>query len=131
VAAVDYNFAQAWYSTSGDYVEIAAPGGDNRVDLNDDGEPDGIVQQTLDPDFTEKSIFSHFALMLFQGTSMATPHVAAMGALLYDQGITSPAAIEAAIKATATNKPSAGRNNEIGYGVINVPAALRGMGLAK
>lgn len=131
VAAVDYNLSRAWYSTHRDYVEIAAPGGDNDADVNGDGYADGILQQTFDPTYAENFIFNRFAYMFYQGTSMACPHVAAMAALLYDQGITSPAAIEAVIKATATNKPSGGRNDDIGYGIINVPAALRGLGLAK
>ena len=42
-----------------------------------------------------------------------------------------PAAIEAALKLTAANKPSGGRNNDIGSGVIDARAALRGLGLAR
>jgi serine protease len=131
VAAVDYNLARAPYSTHRDYVEIAAPGGNLEVDLNNDTYADGILQQTFDPAYSERDIFNRFAYMFFEGTSMATPHVAALAALLHDQGITSPAAIEAAIKQTAANKPSGGRNDDIGYGVIDARAALRGLGLAK
>ena len=39
---------------------------------------------------------------------MATPHVAGFAALLMQQGITSPAAIEAAMKQFATDKGTAG-----------------------
>jgi serine protease len=62
---------------------------------------------------------------------MATPHVAALAALLMDQGVTSPAAIEAAIKRFAAKKPAGGRNDDIGAGVIDARATLFGLGLAK
>lgn len=132
VAAVDYDFARAPYSTHRDYVEIAAPGGNIRIDSNDDDYPDGILQQTLDPDFQGRGIFNRFAYMFYQGTSMATPHVSALAALLMDQGIANPAAVEAAIKRFASNKPSdGGRNDDIGYGVVDPRASLFGLGLAK
>ena len=131
VAAVDYNLARAPYSTHRDYVEIAAPGGDLQADVNSDDYGDGILQQTLDPDYQERGIFNRFAFMFYQGTSMATPHVSALAALLMDQGITNPRAVEAAIKRFASHKPSGGRNDDIGYGVIDPRASLSGLGLAK
>ena len=66
-----------------------------------------------------------------QGTSMAAPHVAGLAALLYSQGITSPAAIEAAIKQFATDLGPAGHDNEYGYGLIDARATLRGLGIAR
>jgi serine protease len=62
---------------------------------------------------------------------MATPHVAGFAALLMQQGITSPAAIEAIMKQFATDLGTPGRDDEYGFGLINPRAALRGMGLAK
>jgi serine protease len=131
VGALDYNLDRAPYSTYRDYVEIAAPGGDVDADANDDRYGDGILQQTLDPDFQEQGIFNRFAYMYYQGTSMATAHVSALAALLMDQGITNPAAVEAAIKRFASHKPSGGRNDDIGYGVIDPRASLFGLGLAR
>jgi subtilisin family serine protease len=66
-----------------------------------------------------------------QGTSMAAPHVTGFAALLIQQGITNPAAIEAAMKRFATDRGSAGRDDEYGAGVINPRATLRGLGVAK
>ena len=42
---------------------------------------------------------------------MAVPHVSGFAALLMQQGITSPAAIEAAMKQFATDKGAAGRDD--------------------
>ena len=75
--------------------------------------------------------FDVFAYQFFQGTSMAAPHVSGFAALLIQQGITKPAAIEAAMKRYATDLGAAGRDNEYGYGLINPRASLRGLGLAK
>jgi hypothetical protein len=62
---------------------------------------------------------------------MAAPHVSGFAAMLMQQGITSPAAIEAAMKRYATDLGPQGRDNEYGEGLINPRASLRGMGLAK
>ena len=62
---------------------------------------------------------------------MASPHVAGAAALLYSQGITDPAAIEAALERFAVDLGTAGRDPEFGYGLIDVRAALRGLGLAR
>lgn len=131
VAAVDYELRRSPYSNVNDYVELAAPGGNLRVDLNDDGYGDGVLQQTLDPEAVERFRFNEFGYFFFHGTSMATPHVAALGALLIDQGITDPKAVEAALKAFATDAGGAGRDDEYGYGLIEPRATLRGLGLAR
>jgi serine protease len=131
VAAVDYAFNRAPYSNIDDYVEIAAPGGNLSADLNGDGYADGVLQQTLDYTYVDQGIFNRFAYMFYSGTSMAAPHVTGLAALLMDQGITSPAAVEAAMKQFATDVGPAGRDSQTGYGVINPRGTLRGLGLAR
>jgi serine protease len=129
VAAVGKNRQRAGYSTTGAYVEIAAPGGDIDVD----GATGGILQQTFDLDlaFSVPPRFDAFTYLYAEGTSMATAHVSGFAALLMQQGITSPAAIEAAMKQFATDLGPQGPDNQYGSGLINVRAALRGMGLAR
>ena len=67
----------------------------------------------------------------YAGTSMATPHVAGAAAILMQQGITVPAAIEDALKRTAVDLGTPGRDNFFGYGLVNVRNAMFGIGAAK
>ena len=131
VGAVDFARSRAPYSNVNDYVEIAAPGGDLDEDLNDDGFGDGILQQTLDVDLVPSGVFNQFSYFFFHGTSMATAHVSGLAALLMDQGITTPQAVEQAIKAFATDLGTPGRDNETGFGLISPRATIRGLGLRR
>jgi serine protease len=137
VAALDRNHNRAFYSSTGNYIELAARGGSFRG-FDSDG---GILQQTLDLDLVETYTmsparftaprFDAVAYFYLTGTSMATPHVSGLAAMLMQQGFTSPAAIEAALEKFATDRGAAGRDDETGFGEISARAALRGLGLAK
>lgn len=137
VGAIGRGHERAFYSNTGPYVELVAPGGDSRVG----GREGTILQQTFDFDLVETYFggpgryeaprFDSFAFEFLQGTSMAAPHVAGFAALLMQQGVTSPAAIEAIMKRYATDLGSPGRDDEYGYGLISPREALRGLGLAK
>jgi serine protease len=131
VGAVDFDFNRAYYSNSNDYVEIAAPGGDITADLNHDGYGDGILQQTIDQQLASEGIFDQFGYFFFQGTSMSTPHVSGLAALLMNQGVTNPKAVEWAIEHFATDVGVPGRDNDTGFGVINPRNTLRGLGVSR
>jgi serine protease len=137
VAAVDPAKQHAHYSTTGSYVELSAPGGTDRG-----FDRFGYVwQQTYDFTYTDTFLlppsaygpprFDVLAYIGYVGTSQATPHVSGVAAMLMQQGIKSPAAIEAALEQFATDLGDPGRDNTFGYGLIEARNTLRGLGLAK
>lgn len=132
VGAVGRSLTRAYYSNTGSYVEIAAPGGNDR-----DGGTNGMIwQTTLFPlDFDEETVvfprFDRYAEVPYEGTSMAAPHVAGTAALILSQGVTSPSAIEALIKKTARDLGTRGRDDEYGFGLIQPRSALFGFGVAR
>src|SRR5438105_10133533 len=93
VSAVGPQGRLAPYSSFGPEVRIAAPGGDKSQ-----GEEAGVLQETIDPaDPGGKGVYRWF-----QGTSMATPHVAGAAALVASLGVTGPGAIGRLLASTAT-----------------------------
>jgi serine protease len=137
VAAVNRDKGHASYSTSGSYIELAAPGGQ----FAGFGNEGGILQQTLHLDLVNTfddppsrfgpPRFDALAYFYFIGTSQATPHVSGLAAMLMQQGVTSPAAIEAALERFATDIGETGRDSFFGFGLVDARNTLRGLGLAK
>jgi len=152
VAAVNQADGHAYYSSTGTYIELAAPGGDlssfsgqvcNQLVLNPIG---GVLQQTLDLDLVETfdlppsqfgaPRFDSLAYFFFVGTSQATPHVSGLAAMLMQQGITDPAAIEAALKRFATRLGTTDAactmpDPSFGCGLVEARSTLFGLGLAR
>lgn len=108
VSSVRYDNQLAPYSSRGKSIDIAAPGGDTSVDQNNDGKPDGIMQNTIMDRDPSKSGYP-----LYQGTSMASPHVAGVVALIMSTGVKNPDRVVKILKDSAYKK---GLKLEEGYG---------------
>lgn len=119
VGATRYDETRSYYSNTGAYVDLTAPGGDLTVDQNFDGYGDGVLQQTFNNDPRR------FAYWFFQGTSMASPHAAGVAALVIANGITGPNNVRAALESTAEDKGQAGRDDEYGWGIVDALASLK------
>ena len=119
VAAVDGTGVRSWYSNWGKDLDISAPGGDTRADKNGDGFPDGVLQNTIG---LQNPMHSDY--MWLQGTSMASPHVAGVAALVVSRGITNPDEVERILKRTATHPNNVEWDKEYGAGVVDALAAV-------
>jgi serine protease len=129
VGAVNRRLVRASYSSFGSYVEIVAPGGGDGA-LADDIWQMGPLQSDLRFELLAPRMDRYNSLAI-AGTSMASPHVAGVAALLYSQGIKTPADIEEAIKRFARDLGASGPDPEYGAGLVDARATLRGLGLAR
>jgi serine protease len=126
VAATQYDQRTTFYSQWGSFVDIAAPGGNTRVDQNGDGRPDGIMQETLRPGSLGEHDFA-----LYMGTSMASPHVAAAAAMVISQGVTHPKRVEKILKESADDSMKSEYSSEkeyrerYGAGFLQVDKAVK------
>ena len=120
VSATQFDESVTFYSNYGKDIDIAAPGGNTRVDQNGDGMPDGVLQNTIvtgDP--TKDGYFG------YMGTSMAAPHVAGVAALVVGEGVTDPDMVEQILKDSARKPHDQQFTTErYGAGIVDAPAAI-------
>ncbi|GAA6169990.1 S8 family peptidase [Sessilibacter corallicola] len=113
VAATNRNGSKAFYSNFGNVVDVSAPGGETTVTSN------GVLS-TLNTGTTTPGADTY---AFYQGTSMATPHVAGAAALLYsvNPNIT-PDEVESILTSTARSFP--GTCSGCGVGIVDAAAAV-------
>jgi serine protease len=113
VGAVAPDGQLAPYSSYGEALDLVAPGGNTRL-----GPGNGILQATIDRADVRKPVLAEY-----QGTSMATPHVAGVAALLFAAGAKTPDEVEKALYAGAESggawTPRAGHGRLDALGSLN------------
>ncbi|MFE9773944.1 S8 family serine peptidase [Streptomyces sp. NPDC005931] len=119
VAASDREGNRASYSNYGSIVDITAPGGETAVSA-----ANGILS-TLNSSTTTPGSETYRA---YQGTSMATPHIAGLAALMYEKNAAvTPAQVESLIKNNARTLPGT-CSGGCGYGLADAARTLSAMG---
>ena len=113
VAALGADFHRAYYSNFGDWVDVAAPGGDA-------GKGNKILSTLVGDRYG-----------LYQGTSMACPHASGLAALIISQfqgeGLT-PDEVARRITESATPVRQFNKRFQLGTGLINAYRAFEGGG---
>jgi serine protease len=110
VAAVNRSGGKASYSNYGTVVDVAAPGGDSG----------GAILSTWNAGTTTPAGDNYGYMM---GTSMATPHVAGVAALMLAKNPNlTPDEVEAKLKATARAFPAS--CSGCGAGIVDAAAAV-------
>jgi len=119
VGATQYDQTKSPYSSFGSSLDLVAPGGNTGVDQNSDGYADGVLQQT----FADTPVDWNY--WFYQGTSMASPHVAGVAALLLakDPSLT-PSQIRNILQSTAEDLGATGWDSTYGWGLVDAQAAL-------
>ncbi len=121
VAAVLTNLERASYSNQGTALSVSAPGGDLNQDQDNDGNGDGVLQQSR-----YNGVWGYW---YSDGTSMAAPHVAGAAAML--RALFPHATrqeIQSVLESTALDKGDPGFDMQYGYGVIQVADAITALG---
>ncbi|MEZ0469221.1 S8 family peptidase [Luteimonas salinilitoris] len=129
VGATRITGGKASYSNYGELVDLSAPGGGGGADTGNGGWDGYILQAGSDAATTPDS--GDYLYTGYAGTSMASPHVAAVAALVQSALVAaerdplSPAEMEALLKDSARAFPvSIPSTTPLGTGIVDPVAAL-------
>jgi serine protease len=125
VGAVDSTKQRTAYSNYGPEVDLVAPGGDGNQDANNDGKPDGVLQETFQRYLGFKFFAVGWGYYFFSGTSMAAPHVSGVAALVKSlHPDWTPQQIRDALINTSEDLGPVGKDDMYGYGLVNALGAV-------
>jgi serine protease len=126
VGATRFDEAVTYYSNYGSSVDITAPGGDLTVDQNGDGYVDGVLQQTFASHQPK-----NFGYYLYSGTSMATPHVSGVAALILARNLNFTSdQVRNFIQSTAEDHGISGWDQYYGWGIVDAAAAVPNLSIS-
>jgi len=123
VSAVNSQRRITSYSNFGNLIDVAAPGGDSSLDINGDGYPDGVLSTSG----SASSDGVNYVYTFLDGTSMASPHVAGVIALMRSVNpALTPDDIDALLVTGELTDDIGlpGRDNQYGHGIINAQRAV-------
>lgn len=126
VAATDSSDNRASFSSTGDEVELAAPGANVYSSWNDN--TDYYGNQTVCRNGNINDCYKYGS-----GTSMASPHVAGVAALIIaagysdynSDGVINSRDVRAILQNTATDLGGSGRDPQFGHGLVNALLAVQ------
>lgn len=124
VGATDRNNNRSWYSNYGTALDIAAPGGDTNKDLDFNGHVDGVLSTLV----TKVAGYRSATTEYYDGTSMASPHVAGVLALMRAVHPTiTPDQVDRLISSglITADLGDEGRDDLYGYGLIDAFKAVQ------
>jgi|AntRauTorckE6833_2_1112554.scaffolds.fasta_scaffold00709_8 serine protease len=110
VGATDIYNNRAYYSSTGENLDLVAPGGDENDIISTSGY------------YYNGNVYTNFYVKM-QGTSMSTSYVSGVAALLLSNGV-SPLEIKDRLTSTAADLGPQGKDVFYGYGLVDAYGAL-------